>query len=145
MLKISASGRPMQAANLRASVTSVATPRKRDLIYSQLRNTTRRLVHPFVMVMGWPSATTIYHRRRLLEASIVGLFLTTMVFAAILLCVWFAPPPPLMVSLGADEVSVVQISPTAAPPTSTPTPFPPTPTPAYAAVSTPYDPQIYLP
>jgi hypothetical protein len=152
-----------------AAALPSAPPRrsKREIIYSQLRNTTRRLVHPFVMALGWPSAATVYYRRRLLEATVIGLLLTEMVFIAMLLLAWLAPPPPLVVSLGADEISVVQnASPTSAlpavaaspttiltpiatataAPTATPTPHPtPSPTPGSYASGTPYDPGFYLP
>ena len=138
MLKLSVLKRSQQVA-VTPSAPQATQPRrsKREIIYSQLLNTTRRLRHPFVMVLAWPSAATVYHRRRLLEATIIGLLLTELLCVAILLPTWFAPPPPLMVSLGADQISVVQsASPTSFPaivitptipvyqPTTTPSPIP---------------------
>ncbi len=155
MLKLSALKRPQQAA-VTTSAPQATQPRrsKREIIYSQIRNTTRRLVHPFVMVMAWPSAATVYHRRRLLEATIIGLLLTELLCVAILLPTWFAPPPPLVVSLGAADISVVQsASPTSAIPAIVITPaaivyqptFTPYPIPGSATISTPADAGVYLP
>ncbi len=157
MLKLSALKRSQQAAVATPALSLQSSPprrSRRDIIYSQLRTTTRRLVHPFVMVMAWPSAATVYHRRRLLEAIIIGLLLTELLCVAILLPTWFAPTPPLVVSLGAADISVVQnASPTSVIPAIVITPaipvYQPTltsqPTPASATISTPADSGVYLP
>ncbi len=113
MLKITAQRPPsVPAPPIPAPLTPVSRPRRRQLIYQQIRTTTRHLVHPFVMALGWPSAATVYHRRRLLEAALIGLLLAELLLLAILLLSWLAPPPPLVVQVGEAKPLVITHFPT---------------------------------